>query len=106
MAATSLPEREIVYNPHTNELELSEMTKTYDELTRFLVMLPQWAIWIAAYTRRCIVRSICEGATIDGNGGIDSIYYDTDSNKILNFEKHKPWFDKFNAEQEAKAREM
>lgn len=106
MAATSLPEREIVYNPYKNELELSEMTKTYDELTRYLVMLPQWAIWIAAYTRRCIVRSICEGATINNNGGIDSIYYDTDSNKILNFEKHKTWFDKFNAEQEKKVREM
>lgn len=111
MAATSLPEREIIYNPQTNELELSDMTKTYDELTRFLVMLPQWAIWIAAYTRRCIVRSICEGATNfdkngKGDGGIDSIYYDTDSNKILNYEKHKAWFDNFNEEQRNKALKM
>ena len=54
-------------------------------------MLPQWAIQIAAYTRRDIAKSIkaCE---------FDSMYYDTDSNKIMNYEKHKDWFDKFNEE--------
>ena len=91
MAATSLPEREIIFNPETNEMELGEQTKTYSDLTRFLIMLPQWAIQIAAYTRRDIVKSIvaCD---------FDSMYYDTDSNKIMNFEKHKAWFDKFNEE--------
>lgn len=94
MAATSLPEREIVFNPETNEMELGEQTKSYSDLTRFLIMLPQWAIQIAAYTRRDIVKSIvaCD---------FDSMYYDTDSNKIMNFEKHKAWFDKFNEERRA-----
>ena len=54
-------------------------------------MLPQWAIQTAAYTRRDIVKSIkaC---------GFDSMYYDTDSNKIMNFKEHKAWFDNFNEE--------
>lgn len=93
MAATSLPEREIVFNPETNEMELGEQTKSYSDLTRFLIMLPQWAIQIAAYTRRDIVKSIVAC-------GFDSMYYDTDSNKIMNFEKHKGWFDKFNEERQ------
>ena len=91
MAATSLPEREVIFNPDTNEMELSANSRSYEELTRYLIMLPQWAIQIAAYTRRDIVKSIkaCE---------FDSMYYDTDSNKIMNYEKHKDWFDNFNAE--------
>ena len=91
MAATALPEREVVFDPELNEMTLSENSKSYAELTRFLIMLPQWAIQIAAYTRRDIVKSIvaCE---------FDSMYYDTDSNKIMNYEKHKAWFDKFNEE--------
>ena len=94
MAATSLPEREVVYNPETNEMELSAQSKSYDELVRYLIMLPQWAIQIAAYTRRDIVKSIvaCD---------FDSMYYDTDSNKIMNYKKHEDWFNKFNEERRA-----
>lgn len=94
MAATSLPEREVVYNPETNEMELSAQSKSYDELVRYLIMLPQWAIQIAAYTRRDIVKSIvaCD---------FDSMYYDTDSNKIMNYKKHEDWFNKFNEERKA-----
>ena len=94
MAATSLPEREVVYNPQTNEMELSAQSKSYDELVRYLIMLPQWAIQIAAYTRRDIVKSIvaCD---------FDSMYYDTDSNKIMNYKKHEDWFNKFNEERRA-----
>ena len=91
MAATSLPEHEIVLDEYENILRPGAVKKSYEELTKFLVMLPQWAIWIAAYTRRSIVRSlkVC---------GIDSIYYDTDSNKIRDYEKYKSWFEEFNRE--------
>ena len=91
MAATSLPEREVIFNPETNEMDLSANTRSYEELTRYLIMLPQWAIYTAAATRRSIVRSIkaCE---------FDSMYYDTDSNKIMHYEAHKQWFDNFNEE--------
>ena len=94
MAATSLPEREVVFNPDTNEMELSANSKSYKELTQFLLMLPQWSIQIAAYTRRDIVKSIVAC-------GFDSMYYDTDSNKIMNYKNHKEWFDKFNEERKA-----
>lgn len=99
MAATSLPTQEIIYDTDTNELHSGGLLKTYDELIRWLVMLPQWAIYIAAYTRRDIVLSLKEC-------GIDAIYYDTDSNKIINYEKHKAWFDKFNAEKLEKVMNM
>ena len=94
MAATSLPEREVIFNPETNEMDLSANTRSYEELTRYLIMLPQWAIYTAAATRRSIVRSIkaCE---------FDSMYYDTDSNKIMHYEVHKGWFDEFNGERKA-----
>lgn len=91
MAATALPEREVVFNPETNEMELSAQTKSYDELIRYLLMLPQWSCYIAARTRRTIVLSIKEC-------GFDSLYYDTDSQKVINFDKHKAWFDNFNKE--------
>lgn len=91
MAATSLPEREIIFDQETNKMIPGPLSRTYDQLTMWLVMLPQWAIYIAAYTRRDIVRSIKEC-------GIDSVYYDTDSNKIINYSKHKAWFDNFNNE--------
>ena len=91
MFATGLPEHEVVFNMDTNEMEMSAQAKSYAELTQYLIMLPQWAIQTAAYTRRDIVKSIkaC---------GFDSMYYDTDSNKIMNFEAHKGWFDNFNKE--------
>lgn len=91
MFATGLPEHEVVFNMETNEMEMSSQAKSYAELTQYLIMLPQWAIQTAAYTRRDIVKSIkaC---------GFDSLYYDTDSNKIMNYEAHKQWFEEFNKE--------
>lgn len=99
MAATSLPEREVVYDPESNEMILGANYRTYDELIRWLIMLPQWAIYIAAYTRRDIVRSLVECE-------IDACYYDTDSNKVVNYENHKAWFDAFNQEKYEKVLTM
>ena len=99
MAATSLPSLEVIYNTETNLLEAGGQPKSYKELTQWLIMLPQWAVWIAAYTRRAIVRSIVAA-------GVDSIYYDTDSNKIANYEDHKAFFETFNAERMEKNRQM
>ena len=99
MAATSLPTNEIVYDPDLNEMHSGALTKTYDELIRWLIMLPQWAIYIAAYTRRDIVRSLVEC-------GIDSCYYDTDSNKLINYDQHRFWFNQFNDEKRKKVEAM
>lgn len=95
--ATSLPSRELVFNPETNSFELSAFEREYDELIRWLILLPQWAIWTAAYTRLDIARGITEDGNTT-NYGLDYIYYDTDSLKVRNPETHKWWFDKFNEE--------
>lgn len=107
MAATSLPEREVVFNPSSNVMELSENEKTYKELIQFLIMLPQWSIYTAAYTRRDIVKSIigCSEASEPGCGA-DSVYYDTDSNKILNPSEHEAFFEEFNKEKILKNKQM
>ena len=103
--ATSLPEQELVFDANLNIMRLSGEYKSYDDLIRWLILLPQWAIWIAAYTRLDIVRSITEDGTTT-NYGLDCIYYDTDSNKVRNPEKHKWWFDKFNKEKYDKVQAM
>ena len=99
MSATGLPEHEIIYDPVSNELVPGGLTKTYDELTRFLIMLPQWAIFTSAFSRRKIVQSLVAC-------GVDSIYYDTDSNKIAHPEKYAEWFEKFNEQIREKNRTM
>lgn len=94
--ATSLPVKDLYFNPDTNDFEETPGKRTYEELTRWLLLLPQWAIWIAAGTRRDIVRGI--KASADINGGYDIIYYDTDSLKFINPEDHEEWFKQFNEE--------
>lgn len=81
MCATGLVESEVIFNEETNEFELSGNVKDYYELTRNLLLLPQWAIWIAAYTRKDIVDMLYIT-------GCDSIYYDTDSDKIIHYDKY------------------
>lgn len=94
MAATSLPEQEIILDEYENILRPGSVKKSYEELIKFQVMLPQWAIWTSSITRYRITQSIIAC----GKGGIDSIYYDTDSNKIRNYNEHKAWFDNYNKE--------
>lgn len=103
--ATGLPEQELIFDENMNEMRLSGSIKDYDDLIRWLILLPQWAIWIAAYTRLDIVRSITEDGTTT-NYGLDCIYYDTDSNKVRNPELHKWWFDKFNKERYEEVQKM
>ena len=94
--ATSLPERSFIYHPDLKDFEPSRDIKDYNELIKGLYLLPQWAIWIAAGTRRDIIRSVV--ACGEHGNGEDSFYQDTDSNKVNNYSKHKKWFDKFNKE--------
>lgn len=94
--ATSLPERSFVYNPNVRDFKPSKDVKQYEDLIKGLYLLPQWAIYIAAGTRRDIIRSMV--ACGENGNGEDSFYQDTDSNKVNNYSKYKPWFDEFNKE--------
>lgn len=97
--ATGLVEAELQYNPETKQFESSNEIKTYESLTNNLLLLPQWGMAIAAGSRRDIVRALKVT-------GCDSIYYDTDSDKVRHYELYKDWFDKFNNEKIAKNEAM
>ncbi len=97
--ATGLVEQELIYNPKKKTFEESSKIKTYDSLTKNLLLLPQWAMQIAAGTRRDICRALV--AT-----GCDSIYYDTDSDKVRNPSKYMEWFERFNQEKITKNEQM
>lgn len=91
MMATGIVERDVIFNEETNEFEYSDYEKDYYEQIRNSKMLPMWAIETAAYSRRKICMAL-------SSMGVDAIYYDTDSVKYLNPEKHRPWIEKFNEE--------
>ena len=97
--ATGLVDQELLYNPETKTFEESPIIKTYDSLTKNLLLLPQWSMQIAAGTRRDIVRALKVT-------GCDSLYYDTDSDKVRHPDKYREWFEKFNAEKIAKNEQM
>lgn len=92
MCATGLQEVELEYDPDIQMFKPSKMLKTYDELTKSLILLPQWAIEIAAYSRSQLIDCILAC----GKNGIDSVYYDTDSNKVNHPERYLPWFEEYN----------
>lgn len=94
MCATGLNEIDLEFDADTQSFKPCPATKTYDELTRDLILLPQWAIEIAAYSRAQLIDAILACGK-DGNG-IDSIYYDTDSNKVNHPEKYLDWFEEYN----------
>ena len=97
--ATGLVDQELQYNPVTQKFEESNIVKTYESLTKNLLLLPQWAMQIAAGTRRDIVRALKET-------GCDSLYYDTDSDKVRHPSKYREWFAKFNEEKIKKNESM
>lgn len=78
------------------EDDIAEYSHIVGELTRYNNSRKRfgfwpWGIWVTAYARRNVTRAIKEC-------GEDYIYCDTDSVKILNFDKHKAFFDAYNAE--------
>ena len=68
---------------------LEQIDKYNNDKSRFLFY--PWGVFITAYVRRALWSAIIE---LKG----DYIYSDTDSVKIINAEKHKEYFERYNAD--------
>lgn len=99
MSVTDIIKDLYTYNQITGEFDLEEpdyekALKDYNkDKSRFLFY--PWGVWITAYARRNLFTAILET-------GHDYCYSDTDSIKLENHEKYKPYFEAYNHEVEEK----
>lgn len=100
MSVTDILRDIIRYNPEhkndkgelkpwfTNEINRVEEIQKYNENTQRFLFYP-WGIFVTSYARRNLFSGILAC-------GSDYIYADTDSLKILNYDKHKDYFERYN----------
>lgn len=69
-------------------VDVDEKIDEYNKSKNRFLFYP-WGIWVTAYARRNLWTAIL-------NIGDDYIYSDTDSIKMLNFDKHKEYVEKYN----------
>lgn len=92
MSVTDICREEIIYRdrewqePVKPDIarELLKYNKGYGRTTFYA-----WGVWVTAYARRNLFTGIIEC-------GGDYVYADTDSIKIRNAEKHRPYIEKYN----------
>lgn len=75
---------------HNDNIESMKLLKQYNSQRSRFLFYP-WGIFVTAYARRNLFTGIEEFKD-------DYIYSDTDSLKVLNAERHKEYFDRFNNE--------
>lgn len=71
-----------------NPVDANEKIEEYNKSKNRFLYYP-WGIWVTAYARRNLWSAIL-------SVGEDYIYSDTDSVKMLNFDKHKPFIESYN----------
>ena len=103
MCVTDIVRNTIEYNngwnieKFTPETMQEQIDKYNDSKNRFLYYA--WGVWVTAYARKNLWTGIL-------NIGIDYIYSDTDSIKLLNYYKHKPFIEWYNKDIENKLKKM
>ena len=90
MAVTDIVNDEITYEGEWGEskVDASSVIDKYNKNTKRFLFYP-WGVFITAYARRNLFFGICEFKN-------DYIYSDTDSIKVLNYEKHMDFITKYN----------
>ena len=96
MSVTDIVRNKIGFDSEWYSIETDldfEISKYNSKWGRFLFY--PWGVWVTAYARRIIHKSI-------KSVGDDYIYSDTDSMKILNYTNHENYFNKFNIDMQNK----
>ena len=90
MCVTDVVKDEHVFNGAwaVERVDVDEKIDEYNKSKNRFLFYP-WGIWVTAYARRNLWTAIL-------NIGDDYIYSDTDSIKMLNFDKHKGYVEKYN----------
>lgn len=90
MCVTDVVKDEHVFNGTwgVERVDIDEKIDEYNKSKNRFLFYP-WGIWVTAYARRNLWTAIL-------NIGDDYIYSDTDSIKMLNFDKHKGYVEKYN----------
>lgn len=92
MTVTDIVRDELTYTDDwvTIKPDLSNALQQYNESKSRFLFYP-WGVWVTAYARAALWTGILELKD-------DYIYSDTDSVKYIHPEKHKEYFDKYNAD--------
>lgn len=90
MCVTDVVKDEHVFNETwgVKRVDVDEKIDEYNKSKNRFLFYP-WGIWVTAYARRNLWTAIL-------NIGEDYIYSDTDSIKMMNFDSHKTYVEKYN----------
>lgn len=92
ISASCIFDKEWIQSPITDDFI---QLKLDEEKTRYGLFVYSQGVWVTAYARRNLFERLID---YDYELDFDVVYYDTDSLKILNFDKHKHIFERYNKE--------
>lgn len=92
MAVTDICQPEQIYDNDSGwsvgEVDYNELINKYNNKFQRFLFYP-WGLWVTAISRRNLWTGILEFKH-------DYIYSDTDSIKVINYDKHQKYFEKYN----------